>query len=101
LHAAIACCLPEPSGSGEALMISSHTSRAATRVAPTLPLAAWSQMLSILVLVAADSVGIALALRLHDSTAEATAGVFAGLLVVAEEVVLAAGVLLVAAGVLL
>ncbi len=41
------------------------------RVAPTLPLAAFSQIASILLLVELESVGIALAPRLHDSTAAA------------------------------
>jgi hypothetical protein len=63
--------LAEPSGNGEALTISSQTSRAAVRVAPTSPLAAFSQIASILLLVELESVGIALAPRLHDSTAAA------------------------------
>jgi hypothetical protein len=73
---AIACCLAAPSGSGDALTISSHTSRAAARVASGSPLAALSQIASILPLVPLDSVGIALAPRLHDATADATAGDF-------------------------
>jgi hypothetical protein len=76
-HPAIACCLAAPSGNGEALTISSHTSRAAARVASGLPLAALSQIASILLLVPVDSVGISLAPRLHDATADATAGDFA------------------------
>jgi hypothetical protein len=80
-HPAIACCFAAPSGSGEALTISSQTSRAAARVASGSPLAALSQIASILLLVPPDSVGIALAPRLHDSTADATAGDFAELVV--------------------
>jgi hypothetical protein len=81
LHPAIACCLAVPSGSGDALTISSHTSRAAARVAAGLPLAAFSQIASIFPLVPFDSVGIALAPRLHEATADATAGDFAELVV--------------------
>lgn|GEM_PF-6371885 len=44
------------------------------RTAAGLPLAALSQIVSILVLVELDSVGIDLAPRLHDSTAAAVAG---------------------------
>jgi hypothetical protein len=73
--------LAVPSGIGEALTISSQTSRAAVRVAPASPLAALSQIASILFLVALESVGIALAPRLHDATAGATAGDFAELVV--------------------
>jgi hypothetical protein len=83
-HPAIACCLAEPSGSGEALTISSQTSRAALRVASTLPLEALSQIASIFVLVAEESVGIALAPRLHDSVAVSAAGLFAAPVVAVE-----------------
>jgi hypothetical protein len=93
-HPAIACRLAEPSGSGEALTISSQTSRAALRVASTLPVAALSQIASIFVLVALESVGISLAPRLHDSTAVSTAGLFAAPVVAVEPV---AGVELVVA----
>jgi hypothetical protein len=81
LHPAIACCFAAPSGSGDALTISSQTSRAAVRVAAGLPLAALSQIASILPLVPPESVGIALAPRLHDATADATAGDSAELVV--------------------
>lgn len=74
MHPAIACCLAEPSGSGEALTISSQTSRAAVRVALASPVPAFSQIASILLLVELDRVGIALAPRLQDSTAAAVAG---------------------------
>lgn len=56
-------------------MISSQTSRAAVRVAAASPPAAFSQIASILLLVELDSVGIALAPLLHDSTAVAVAPV--------------------------
>jgi hypothetical protein len=84
LQPATACCLSEPSGSGEALTISSHASRAAARVAAASPLPAFSQMPSILLLVAAGNVGIAFTPLLQDSTAAATAGVFAGAVVAVE-----------------
>jgi hypothetical protein len=76
LHPAIACCLAEPSGSGEALTISSQTSRAAVRVEAASPVAAFSQIASILLLVEPESVGIALAPCLHDSTAVAAVALF-------------------------
>jgi hypothetical protein len=87
--------LAEPSGSGEALTIASQTSRAATRVAATSPVPAFSQIASILLLVELESVGIALAPRLHDSTAVAAVGL---LIVPVAEVVL--GVVVAFAGVL-
>jgi len=80
--------LAEPSGNGEALRISSHTSRVTVRIAWGLPLDALSQIASILPRSALVSVGIALAPRLHDSTAAAIAGLFAGALVAVERVVL-------------
>jgi hypothetical protein len=84
LHPAIACCLTAPSGSGEALTISSQTSRAAVRVAAASPVEAFSQIASILLRVEPDSVGIALAPRLHDSTAVAAAPVAVVVLGVVE-----------------
>jgi hypothetical protein len=87
--------LAEPSGSGDALTIASQTSRAATRVAAASPVPAFSQTASILLLVALERVGIALAPRLHDSTAVAAVGL---LIVPVADVVL--GVELVVAVVL-
>jgi hypothetical protein len=91
--------LAEPSGIGEALTISSQTSRAAVRVAAASPLAAFSQIASILLRVKLESVGIALAPRLQDATAAAVAelfvvpGVEAVLDVVEPAVVVVLGVL--------
>jgi hypothetical protein len=91
--------LAEPSGIGEALTISSQTSRAAVRVAAASPLAAFSQIASILLRVELESVGIALAPRLQDATAAAVAelfvvpGVEAVLDVVEPAVVVVLGVL--------
>jgi hypothetical protein len=62
-------------------MISSQTSRVAVRVAPASPPAAFSQIASILFLVVLGSVVIALAPRLHEATADVTAGDFAELVV--------------------
>jgi hypothetical protein len=64
--------LAVPSGTGEALMISSQTSRAAARMVSGLPLDAFSQIASILARSA--PVGIALAPCLQDSTAAAVVG---------------------------
>jgi hypothetical protein len=76
--------LAAPSGSGEDLTISSQASRAALRIVSALPLEALSQIASILVLVAAESVGISLMPRLQDSTAVSTAGLFAAPVVAVE-----------------
>jgi hypothetical protein len=83
LHPAIAFCLTEPSGKGEARTISSQTSRAAVRVALASPLAALSQTAFSLALVLAFSVGSCSTPRLHEATADPTAGSFGELVVVA------------------
>lgn len=88
LQRAIAFCLTAPSGNGAALTSSSHTWRAAVRVAAASPLAALSQIASILARVALDSVGTVLATLLQASTPAAADGVFAEPVVAVELVVL-------------
>jgi hypothetical protein len=103
LQPASARSLAAPGGSGEALTISSHPSRAAAPITAGLPLAALSQIVSSLRLVFCGSVGSTLTPLLHRCTAadESFPGpvVVVGLGVVAppvavEDVELVAAVLL-------
>jgi hypothetical protein len=69
--------LAAPAGSGEALTIASHPSRAAVRAALASPLAAFSQIDSRRLLVACESVGSLCMPSLHCATAADAEGVVA------------------------